>query len=294
MANNPNDFDIYKILNAENTHVRLTCYGDQGITIDGFLTNDTFPLQGNASYQDLTNASVNFAEIGSAALGGAGKALGGIANIIARTSNVSKRPAFTTLSYWDTTEKPQFQVDLLFVRYSLTQPENTTPLYCAKNIVARCFPLLASEGGTLWSDVFKPISSKLGTILGGALGSSLGPAGAAVGAGFGTMFNSKIEQGLGQLERLGFLSAPNGYNPIDSVTNLTNPYGSPGRESTKGTWSLQIGKWFKAYNLILQNAQFEASKEVAPDGTPIYVQGSIQLESCILITYDEYLGWFKQ
>lgn len=60
-----------------------------------------------------------------------------------------------------------------------------------------------------------------------------------------------------------------------------------------GTLNLRIGQWFRASGLVMIDANFTPSLEVASDGTPLYFTGSVTLEPYKMITYEEYLGWFR-
>jgi hypothetical protein len=74
----------------------------------------------------------------------------------------------------------------------------------------------------------------------------------------------------------GILTAPAGYNPV----------------LKKGLARLQIGRWFNAPNLIIQNANFETSKELNRAGEPIYATGQIMMSPFEAISYEEYLAYF--
>lgn len=284
-------FDINRIIQNPNTKVILQCYGNQAVTIQGFLTNDTFAVSGNATFNDLANAEIDFGDLGQKIGGTVGKVAGGIANMAARASGISRRPAFTTLSYWDNTEKPQFSVDLLFVRYSMNQPENTQPTSCVKELVSRCYPNLWN--GNAASNLGRQAIEGIANIISGAagLGSAILPN--AFGGNILSSFQNTVNSAVPTMLDLGFFEAPCGYNPIDSLKEPANGYGTS-RQSSNGTWSLEIGNWFRATGLLLQNAQFEMSRETDPDGKPIYAQGAVQLESSILITYQDYYNWFKK
>ena len=96
----------------------------------------------------------------------------------------------------------------------------------------------------------------------------------------------------GASDALGILNSPMGYEPLQQVEeHVTNPFGIS-QGALKGTCILRIGKWCTATNLLLQNSSFEVSKECDPLGVPLFAQGSIQLQSNKLLSYDEYQKWF--
>lgn len=61
-----------------------------------------------------------------------------------------------------------------------------------------------------------------------------------------------------------------------------------------GTLYLSIGQWFKAGGLVMLDANFTPSLEISSDGTPLYYTGTVTLEPHRMITYEEFLGWFKE
>ncbi len=78
-----------------------------------------------------------------------------------------------------------------------------------------------------------------------------------------------------------FFKAPLGYK-------FVNKTGS----GVKGTVSLEVGKWFKASNLIVKSTNFTPSIQVMKCGKPLYVTGSVTLEPYQLVSYKEFMGWF--
>lgn len=83
--------------------------------------------------------------------------------------------------------------------------------------------------------------------------------------------------------------APMGYTPTEAFTKEF----IPGQNSPiNGTCVLEIGEWFCAPGLLLQAANFDFSKECAPDGSPLWAQGKVTLTTCRMISSDEYLSWF--
>lgn len=85
------------------------------------------------------------------------------------------------------------------------------------------------------------------------------------------------------------MRTPMGYNPIDA---MAADYTSGAASSLKGTCVLTIGKWFKAPGLVVTGSSFEFSKECAKDGSPIYAQGKIQVQTYRMISYREYMDYF--
>ena len=86
----------------------------------------------------------------------------------------------------------------------------------------------------------------------------------------------ELDRAKSMLGFSGVLTAPAKYNPV----------------LKKGLVRLQLGKWFNAPNLIIQNANFEMSKELNRLGEPVYATGQIMMVPYEAISYEEYLRYF--
>jgi hypothetical protein len=63
--------------------------------------------------------------------------------------------------------------------------------------------------------------------------------------------------------------------------------------TNNGKSILEIGDWFRAEYLVIEDVQFSFSKELNKNGRPIYAVGSVAMRPYKTLTYKEYLGWFK-
>ena len=82
-----------------------------------------------------------------------------------------------------------------------------------------------------------------------------------------------------------------GFN-LDSVIMKAPGNYDPLSDSPKGLMNLQIGTWFKATKQVLISADFDFSKEVAEDGTPLIVSGKLTFEPYRAITHTEMMNYF--
>ncbi|WBU87742.1 hypothetical protein [Escherichia phage EP_H11] len=81
--------------------------------------------------------------------------------------------------------------------------------------------------------------------------------------------------------------APNGY----SVTKATGNF-NPDTAIT-GTWTLQIGQWFRATSLILVNVSTQYSKEIARStGQPLWAKVQLSFTPAYLPDEDHVRSWF--
>ena len=85
---------------------------------------------------------------------------------------------------------------------------------------------------------------------------------------------------------------------ISSATDghtMTRPAGyntSENDRGVQGTFTLEIGTWFRARKLVLQSANLNMSKERTTLGEPLYATVECELVPYRMVSYDEYLGWF--
>jgi len=79
-----------------------------------------------------------------------------------------------------------------------------------------------------------------------------------------------------------FFKSPLGYKPKTG-----------GNKVAQGTLTLSIGKWFRANDLVVKSTNFTPSIQVLGNGHPVLVKGSITLEPSELITYEAFIGYFK-
>ncbi|QJT70938.1 hypothetical protein GR7B_00140 [Vibrio phage vB_VcorM_GR7B] len=77
----------------------------------------------------------------------------------------------------------------------------------------------------------------------------------------------------------GLLSAPGGYATAEGG-------------SATGTWTLKIGRWFRATGLILLNASFTHSKAVTTDDSPLYATGTVSMQPYRMISASEFRNYF--
>ena len=62
--------------------------------------------------------------------------------------------------------------------------------------------------------------------------------------------------------------------------------------SASGTITVQLGRWFRATQQIMQSVNFTFSKETTPDGGPLYARGSIEFTPFKAITYGDFSDYF--
>lgn len=80
-----------------------------------------------------------------------------------------------------------------------------------------------------------------------------------------------------------------------SAVSITPPLGYTAGGSggiQKGGFFVSVGTWFRANNQVMKNVNFTFSKEVTPDGKPLYARGSIEFEHYRQMTYKDFRDFF--
>ena len=114
------------------------------VTVEGFLIDDTIPLDSSANWADLNDDSI------SEFIGG-GSLKDKLARVAGAATGVSGRLVAFTQGFWTETEKPQFDIGLLFLNTdtnnALSRPEAKASLLsscCYPNFLG---PLMESPMG---------------------------------------------------------------------------------------------------------------------------------------------------
>jgi hypothetical protein len=81
-----------------------------------------------------------------------------------------------------------------------------------------------------------------------------------------------------------------------SIATLSTPLGyTVGQKAltADGTLNIGIGRWFLAYQQVMNSVNFTFSKEITPDGGPLYARGTIEFTSFRALTYREFRSYFR-
>lgn len=94
----------------------------------------------------------------------------------------------------------------------------------------------------------------------------------------------------------GTMMAPYGYKTGITGEDESDPdeaedYWS-GNGRLQGTWTVQVGKWFKAPKLVLNSVAVNFSQQCAPNGKPLFAEAQLVFETWRLIKANELERFF--
>lgn len=167
----------------------------------------------------------------------------------------SMKTLLDTVSVWSGTEKPVFSIPITLIATSYKDNVQAK----AVKLSSMCYP--STEAGIL-QKYTDPAAKAIGGVLSDKLGLVKGNAKEADKAAF-------MRQTL---------VAPGGFAPMGSTA--------------KGTYMLEIGTWFRASGLVLQDVSMELSKERMPNGHALWAVVTVTLTPWRLCTQEEYQQYF--
>lgn len=98
--------------------------------------------------------------------------------------------------------------------------------------------------------------------------------------------------------KMGLMEAPYGYisgwtggNDNEDENQEDGTKSAP-LSTAKGTWDIQIGKWFRCMNLVMNSCNLNFSQQCTPDGKPLYIEAQLVFETWRLITANEVNDFF--
>lgn len=246
--------ELYTGQYAENHQIQIV--SDRWV-VKGFLTDET-SFDGRAFFREENDPSYQeaFNDILRRASGwiNSASALAGQTNRAAVPAMQVKQAASTMVN-WQSTDLFRLNLDLIFVATSLDD-DVRIPVRCLSEAV---FPTFGSTGGvaeTFYSSIRE--------------GESLPEAtNAAIG-------NAKEKNTF-----VTFIMAPMGYQR----GNYEKPV---------GVMRVLLGKWFKSSSIfVCEDSTFRFSKEVMPNGRPLYATGNVMLTTCRPISSTEMKAWLS-
>lgn len=171
----------------------------------------------------------------------------------------SMKTLLDSVSVWSGTEKPVFSIPITFIATSYSD-----------NVQAKAIKLVSMVYPSNQMGILQGITDSAANAIGGAI------------ASVSNTFGGSVTQNTGLSEEASFmrqeLVAPGGFAPMGSTA--------------KGTYMLEIGTWFRANGLILQDASVELSKERMPNGHALWAVVTVTLTPWRLCTQSEFQQYF--
>lgn len=166
----------------------------------------------------------------------------------------SMKTLLDSVSVWSGTEKPVFSIPITFIATSYKD-----------NVQAKAVKLVSMIYPSTNPGLLQQYTDEIFQKMGGAIGSVTD-----------VKQNKELAKQAAYMRQE--LVAPGGYAPQGTTA--------------KGTYMLEIGTWFRATELILQDASMELSKERMPNGHALWATVTVTLTPWRLCTQQEYQRYF--
>lgn len=222
--------------------------------------------------------------------------IGSVANIAASImggSQVSLQSLWMTSAAWNGSEMPMFQLPIVIPTYSRQINPLDSLLFLAQGTLppTNSYDWSHATNNEELNQLFKDLQSNISQ---GA--ASFGDFISTIGSDTSTMeikeseagYTYKTETGkyFGTMTRNMFLEAPLGYGLLSQGNTLVEP--KPGT-----TYTIQVGKWFRASELVISNISgISFSKECVTGGLPLLLEATVSFRPYQLPSYDTFKRYF--
>lgn len=88
------------------------------------------------------------------------------------------------------------------------------------------------------------------------------------------------------------LISPGGYRPNKAIDKADDFQKADAAVSPGNCWTLKVGQYFLAHNLVLRSAEAQYSAAIVEDNTPLFAVMTLSFEPVVIPTEDEVRGWF--
>lgn len=248
--------DLYTGEYAENYQIQII--SDRWV-VKGFLS-DEVQVDGRAYFREESDPTMQrkLNEIISGATGWYNSVVsaargGNVAGVVSR----QVKAAATTMVNWQGTDQFRLNLDMMFIATNLDDDVRVPVRALAEAV----FPTFGQGGGIVESLAESVTSDTRETISSAVTKAN----------------NAKYEK-----------------NTFVTVLNAPMGYERGNYQTPKGVMRVLLGKWFKSSSIfVCEDSSFRFSKEVMPNGRPLYATGNVQLTSCRPISSTEIKAWMS-
>lgn len=231
-------------------------------------------------------------------IGDIGQGVAGVLTATAGATQLSFESLWMTSASWTGSEMPTFPVSLAFLNYTSSAHIISKMLGVASGALTPSISYDAKQAGVA-EDAFNTITGLQETVSSGAVNMI-----SSVGAWAESLMTKKEVSAEDYLSSHSFfqniatalnhssqwaIAAPCNYG-LEPDTNLGNAAYKPKKNTT---FALEIGKWFKANQLLINSIGVRFSKEVAPNGSPLIMHLDVNFRPYRNITYKKFCSYFN-
>ena len=291
------NLELDKLRNNELLNVKITKAGEP--TLKAIMNGDFGYSLGN---QWSPIASISQIPI----IGDLANQFANLALSVAGGTQIRFESTWMTAATWGGSNLPEFNIPLMFIRYSPDENPVDYQLFFARGALPpedsydleKAGLLNASIGGYSIAQASNDLKSTVTNVFNNSISS----------------FNAKTEDEKEKLKDNESSAQKEAYNQNSALGNmvsnmLTNIgqaaplyYGLQMNTSEAGqvykplegtTYTLRIGNWFSASDLLISSiSPVVYSKEVTPDGTPLFCTMNVTFRPYKMISYKEFESYF--
>ena len=221
-----------------------------------------------------------------------GQGVAGVFTAIAGATQVSLESLWMTSASWTGSKIPTFPVTLAFLNYTEQADSIYQMLALAEGALPPDIAYNSSLGGEA-TDFLEGMTALQEDVSSGAV-SLLSNVGGFFSGQDADEWMSKHKFMQNFADTLKHTSqwgvgAPCNYG-LQPDPNSGNSAFMPKPETT---FALEIGNWFAANNLLIQDVNMTFSKEITPDGNPLILYMTVTFRPYRNISFKEFLAYFK-
>jgi hypothetical protein len=221
-----------------------------------------------------------------------GQGVAGVLTAIAGATQVSLESLWMTSASWTGSRIPTFPVTLAFLNYTKQADSIYQMLALAEGALPPDIAYNSGLGGEA-AEFIEGINSLQEDVSAGAVSLMSNVGGFFSGQDADEWmskhkFMQNFADTLKHTSQWG-VGAPCNYG-LQPDPTASNSAFMPKPETT---FALEIGNWFSANNLLIQDVNMTFSKEITPDGNPLILYMTVTFRPYRNISFKEFLAYFK-
>ena len=293
------NLELDKLKNNDLLNVKITLGTDDGVKTVNAIMNGDFGYSLGNQWNPI--ASISQIPI----IGDLANQFANLALSIAGGTQIRFESTWMTAATWGGSNLPEFSIPLIFVRYSPDENPIDYQLFFAQGALPPEQSYNLEKAGALNANIG---GFSVSEAVGGLKDTVTGIANAI------DSFNASTEDEKEALREANSNAQKSTYNKNTALGNMvsnmltnigqaaplyyglrldTSESGEVYKPLPNTTYNLRIGNWFNASNLLVSSiSPIVYSKEVTPDGTPLFCKMTVTFRPYRMISYVDFEDYF--